>query len=693
MALLYGAEFISQTASANKPHILGFQTARSVAADTLFEVWNGPTNAALKFSVDKDGKVTGGSLFVGGTVPVSIGATDLVQVGQSDTSGVALGSTGFVKAISVSNAASPGAFGGVRARVGPAPVQSGDLIAQFSGHAYDGSAYSRGASMFVVASETWSGTARGSYWDIRARTPTTTTEVTVLLLSTVSATFGTVAGTGSLPVFTGDLTVASGKAVTLTGVTISGQPTWSSSQAITLSTAAQPNITSVGTLTSLVVVSPSALPAAVASSPDILSGTANTVIYTKNATIGALSYQNDFGLYPAIQLHAVSGTPGSVTAVTSASIIGAIRFGGATSSSTYQNDSAIVYAVSTQQWTVSVRGAELRFGTVLTGANTTIDRWAIQGTSGHWIPGSTATVTDNTYDIGIATTQRIRSLYAGTSVISPVFDSGSATDLLLKRNAVTKATFANALTTFADPVTVTGLLTGSAGFTLTGTLTMATAVSKLVPGATSFSHRNNADNADNLIITDAGAVTTRGGLTITTGGLGVAAGNVTITTGTLTVNNFINGTVFRTNSANPAASGILRLANNEVGVAYRNAANSGDVAALNVGPSNEVQVGGGGAASVRLGTAGGNILICTDGGGVQIGSPTGGDKGAGTLNLTSLFVSGTQVVSSRRTGWTAWTGTADRTTHNADGPATVTQLGQALKALVDDLIAHGMIGT
>ena len=39
--------------------------------------------------------------------------------------------------------------------------------------------------------------------------------------------------------------------VVLTGTTITGTPTWSSSQAITLSTAAQPNVTSVGTLTSL----------------------------------------------------------------------------------------------------------------------------------------------------------------------------------------------------------------------------------------------------------------------------------------------------------------------------------------------------------------------------------------------------------------------------------------------------------
>ena len=49
------------------------------------------------------------------------------------------------------------------------------------------------------------------------------------------------------------LTVASGQTLTLTGATVAGTPTWSSSQAITLSTAAQPNITSVGTLTGLTV--------------------------------------------------------------------------------------------------------------------------------------------------------------------------------------------------------------------------------------------------------------------------------------------------------------------------------------------------------------------------------------------------------------------------------------------------------
>jgi hypothetical protein len=69
---------------------------------------------------------------------------------------------------------------------------------------------------------------------------------------------------------------------------------------------------------------------------------------------------------------------------------------------------------------------------------------------------------------------------------------------------------------------------------------------------------------------------------------------------------------------------------------------------------------------------------------------------AAGLNLASgkvMKVNGTQVVSARVTGWTAWTGTASRATRNADAPPTLTQVAQAVKALIDDLISHGLIGT
>ena len=76
-----------------------------------------------------------------------------------------------------------------------------------------------------------------------------------------------------------------------------------------------------------------------------------------------------------------------------------------------------------------------------------------------------------------------------------------------------------ALTVISGGVTVTagGLTVASGGLTVSlgnlavtaGDITMAAAASQLVPGATSFSLRNTADSADNLIIVDAGAATFR----------------------------------------------------------------------------------------------------------------------------------------------------------------------------------------
>jgi len=70
----------------------------------------------------------------------------------------------------------------------------------------------------------------------------------------------------------------------------------------------------------------------------------------------------------------------------------------------------------------------------------------------------------------------------------------------------------------------------------------------------------------------------------------------------------------------------------------------------------------------------------------------GDDSNYAALDVSALKAAGTQVVSTRKTGWTAATGTATRTTFDT---ATVTTelLAQRLKALLDDLILHGLIGT
>jgi len=59
-----------------------------------------------------------------------------------------------------------------------------------------------------------------------------------------------------------------------------------------------------------------------------------------------------------------------------------------------------------------------------------------------------------------------------------------------------------------------------------------------------------------------------------------------------------------------------------------------------------------------------------------------------TLRLGS---SGTQVLTTRQTGWAAATGTATRTAF-ATSTVTTEQLAQRVKALIDDLISHGLIG-
>lgn len=70
----------------------------------------------------------------------------------------------------------------------------------------------------------------------------------------------------------------------------------------------------------------------------------------------------------------------------------------------------------------------------------------------------------------------------------------------------------------------------------------------------------------------------------------------------------------------------------------------------------------------------------------------------GNINIVSTsaafayFIDDLQVLTSRMTGWTAPTGTDSRATFDADSTS-VTELAQRLKALIDDLTAHGIIGS
>lgn len=108
---------------------------------------------------------------------------------------------------------------------------------------------------------------------------------------------------------------------------------------------------------------------------------------------------------------------------------------------------------------------------------------------------------------------------------------------------------------------------GAGKITLGGNLVFGAAASKIIPGATSLSHRNTADSADNLLIADGGTVTVRTDVrapvhrssdTATSGG-GVA-GFITYTAyANLNTNSTGVGTILFKDGNNRDSVGFLRI--------------------------------------------------------------------------------------------------------------------------------------
>jgi hypothetical protein len=88
-----------------------------------------------------------------------------------------------------------------------------------------------------------------------------------------------------------------------------------------------------------------------------------------------------------------------------------------------------------------------------------------------------------------------------------------------------------------------------------------------------------------------------------------------------------------------------------------------------------------------------NAVLVSEGAG---SATIGASSGHGLLDLlgsgSSVVINNQKIVGDRRTGWTAASGTASRSGFDTS-TATVAQVAQALKALIDDLIAHGLIGS
>ena len=91
-----------------------------------------------------------------------------------------------------------------------------------------------------------------------------------------------------------------------------------------------------------------------------------------------------------------------------------------------------------------------------------------------------------------------------------------------------------------------------------------------------------------------------------------------------------------------------------------------------------------GTLKFRVGANGNNFMITDTGAISRFELTTGG--------APAILLNSTQVVTTRQTGWAAATGTATRSTF-ATGSVTLSVLAEHVKALIDDLMAHGLIGT
>ena len=100
---------------------------------------------------------------------------------------------------------------------------------------------------------------------------------------------------------------------------------------------------------------------------------------------------------------------------------------------------------------------------------------------------------------------------------------------------------------------------------------------------------------------------------------------------------------------------------------------------------------------VRTPTIGERVRVAANGN-IQINNTTGTERlyVTGNIQVTEATdgfnVGANQVLGSRQTGWAAPTGTATRTTF-VTSTVTTEQLAERVKALLDDLTTHGLIGT
>jgi hypothetical protein len=164
-------------------------------------------------------------------------------------------------------------------------------------------------------------------------------------------------------------------------------------------------------------------------------------------------------------------------------------------------------------------------------------------------------------------------------------------------------------------------------------------------------------------------------------------GNVSLVGATFSLNSGgVTTTIANTSFTGPGVSGI-KISLNVGGLFSAMAPN---LVGLWDGSGNPyvflANAAGVGSVSCKNPSGSDRILLASNG--LQL---TDSSSNFGQLTATQLQLGSSVVVQTRRTGWSAWTGTATRSSV-ATGAATALDCAKAIKALTDDLIAHGLIG-
>ena len=195
--------------------------------------------------------------------------------------------------------------------------------------------------------------------------------------------------------------------------------------------------------------------------------------------------------------------------------------------------SEVLYAADLNSWFTEIRSKVNTYGAWLDNNQTFTGNQTFSGTiAANGAVTTAAGITVNTTGITIAPQTAITFSHASARIVP------GATGLYFRNNANSADNLAivdAGDATFRAGLTIAGGLAGVTTLSMSSTLTMTASASRIVAGATSFAIRNNANSADNILVTDAGVVTVRSHLNVTgaIGGNGSSAVSISGTTVTL----------------------------------------------------------------------------------------------------------------------------------------------------------------